>query len=112
MPHTHAEKQVRLMLVEMRRLNLLSQKGFGTIQDKIASFSERETNLIRSTTGSGWGSRLFIAALLAVFGWGVYAYIYQLQNGLVVTAMREYVSWGLYTTNFVFFIGIWRRGRR
>ncbi len=66
----------------------------------------REETLLRSLTQSGWGARLFIGALGAIFGWGVVAYIYQLQNGLAATGMREYVSWGLYITNFVFFIGI------
>jgi molybdopterin-containing oxidoreductase family membrane subunit len=47
-----------------------------------------------------------VAVLIAIFGWGVVAYVYQLQNGLGVTAMREYVSWGVYITDFVFFIGI------
>jgi len=49
---------------------------------------------------------VFIAALAAVVGWGAYAYGVQLQHGLVVTAMRDTVSWGLYISNFVFFIGI------
>jgi len=76
------------------------------MQAKSISFSPREWNLIRTVTETGWGGRLFIAALVAVFGWGVYAYTYQLRYGLAVTAMRHYVLWGLYITNFVFFIGI------
>jgi len=48
----------------------------------------------------------FIAVLLGIVGFGAYAYATQLQNGLVVTAMRNNVLWGLYITNFVFFIGI------
>ncbi len=76
------------------------------MQSKNRSFSPRELNLLRSVTAMSWSSRIFVAALAAIFGWGVFAYIYQLNNGLAVTAMREYVSWGLYITNFVFFIGI------
>jgi len=48
----------------------------------------------------------FIGLLLAIVGFGAYAYATQLQDGLVVTAMRNNVLWGLYITNFVFFIGI------
>jgi len=48
----------------------------------------------------------FIGLLLGIVGLGTYAYATQLQNGLVVTAMRNNVLWGLYITNFVFFIGI------
>jgi Ni/Fe-hydrogenase subunit HybB-like protein len=35
---------------------------------------------------------------------GLWAWIHQLQNGLEVTAMRDYVSWGLYISSFIFFI--------
>lgn len=48
----------------------------------------------------------FVGLLLGVVGLGAYAYSVQLQNGLVVSAMRNNVLWGLYITNFVFFIGI------
>src|SRR5450755_2180217 len=37
---------------------------------------------------------------------GLIAYIRQIQNGLVVTAMRDYASWGIYISNFVFFVAI------
>jgi Ni/Fe-hydrogenase subunit HybB-like protein len=41
---------------------------------------------------------------------GVVAYVDQIQNGLAVTGMRDTVIWGLYITNFVFFIGISHAG--
>ena len=34
----------------------------------------------------------------------MYAYYTQLEKGLVVTGLRDYVSWGLYIANFVFFV--------
>lgn len=37
---------------------------------------------------------------------GLVAYILQLKNGLAVTAMRDYVTWGIYISNFVFFVAI------
>lgn len=37
---------------------------------------------------------------------GMYAYYRQLRYGLVVTNMRDYVSWGIYISNFVFFVAI------
>jgi molybdopterin-containing oxidoreductase family membrane subunit len=37
---------------------------------------------------------------------GVYAYYRQLTKGLVVTSMRDYASWGIYISNFVFFVAI------
>lgn len=37
---------------------------------------------------------------------GAYAYYRQLKYGLAVTGMRDYVSWGIYISNFVFFVAI------
>lgn len=34
----------------------------------------------------------------------LYAYYFQLDKGLVVTGLRDYVSWGMYIANFVFFV--------
>ncbi|MBI3509172.1 MAG: polysulfide reductase NrfD [Bacteroidetes bacterium] len=50
--------------------------------------------------------KILIWLLTLIFLAGIFAYIYQLKNGLVVTAMRDYVSWGLYISVFIFFIGI------
>jgi len=58
-------------------------------------------------------SRLYyvwVVFLLAVIAWGVYAYSVQFRDGLVVTGMRDRISWGLYITTFVFFIGISHAG--
>lgn len=53
-----------------------------------------------------WRFLALVGVLAAIVAWGVYAYTVQLQQGLVVTAMRNTVSWGVYIANFVFFIGI------
>ncbi|MDT8902107.1 NrfD/PsrC family molybdoenzyme membrane anchor subunit [Anaeroselena agilis] len=37
---------------------------------------------------------------------GLIAWLYQLSNGLIVTGMRNVVSWGLYITSFMFFVGL------
>ncbi|HLF45711.1 MAG TPA: NrfD/PsrC family molybdoenzyme membrane anchor subunit [Chitinophagaceae bacterium] len=59
-----------------------------------------------------WGrnTKIWIGCLLIVIIWGLYCYIQQLRAGLGVTAMRNYVSWGLYISTFVFFIGISHSG--
>ena len=46
------------------------------------------------------GTLLFICAI------GAFAYFQQLRKGLVVTHMGDYVSWGIYISNFVFFVAI------
>ncbi len=37
---------------------------------------------------------------------GLVAYAQQLYQGLIVTAMRDQVSWGLYISNFTFLVGV------
>jgi molybdopterin-containing oxidoreductase family membrane subunit len=58
------------------------------------------------------GIRFYIlfAALAALVAWGAFAYIYQLVEGLGVTGLSRPVYWGIYLTNFVFFIGISHAG--
>lgn len=59
---------------------------------------------------SGRGFYLLLALLVALTGWGVFAYVYQLWDGLGVTGLGRPVYWGVYLTNFVFFIGISHAG--
>ena len=65
---------------------------------------------LKPTRTFGRQTQIWIGCLLIVIAWGVYCYIHQLRNGLGVTAMRNYVSWGLYISTFVFFIGISHSG--
>ena len=51
-----------------------------------------------------------VGVLLAIIGWAIFAYVVQIRRGLVVTGMRDRISWGLYITMFVFFIGISHAG--
>ncbi len=51
--------------------------------------------------GMIWTTLLIILCMI-----GAFAYYRQLKNGLVVTNMRDYVSWGIYISNFVFFVAI------
>ena len=71
---------------------------------------DREENLLRSLTETTRWFYLWVGVLVAVVLWGLYAYILQLRSGLIVTGLRDQFSWGLYITNFVFFIGISHAG--
>ncbi len=51
-----------------------------------------------------YGFTPWILFLIAVMMLGFGAYLIQLRDGLGVTAMRDYVSWGLYISSFIFFI--------
>jgi Ni/Fe-hydrogenase subunit HybB-like protein len=53
---------------------------------------------------------LSAAILVAVILWGVYAYISQYRHGLGITGLVRPIFWGVYITNFVFFIGISHAG--
>jgi molybdopterin-containing oxidoreductase family membrane subunit len=58
-----------------------------------------------SLTG-GTGFRIYLAVLLVVMAAGMVAYGRQFQEGLVTTGMSNIVSWGLYISNFTFFVGV------
>jgi molybdopterin-containing oxidoreductase family membrane subunit len=49
---------------------------------------------------------LWIAALVVLILSGAQAYARQVSTGLVVTAMRDQVSWGFYIGNFTFLVGV------
>ncbi len=72
--------------------------------------SAREDILFEPLRSNSIRFYLFVAFLLAIIGWAAYAYYIQLRDGLIVTGLRNYVFWGIYMTNFVFFIGISHAG--
>jgi len=72
--------------------------------------NERETNLLQSLSMSGRGFRAWVLLLGTIILWGIFAYSRQLRFGLIETGMRDQISWGLYISNFVFFIGISHAG--
>lgn len=53
-----------------------------------------------------WGgkSKLWLSFLSVSLIICLYYYYQQLQNGLGVTGLHDYVSWGIYISNFVFFV--------
>lgn len=55
------------------------------------------------------GSKVYLAwviLLLVLITIGCSSYIHQLKNGLIVTSMRDPVSWGFYIGNFTFLVGV------
>jgi molybdopterin-containing oxidoreductase family membrane subunit len=45
----------------------------------------------------------FLGLLIAL---GVHAYLEQLSHGLIVSNMRDQVSWGFYIGNFAYLVGV------
>ncbi|MBT8270363.1 MAG: polysulfide reductase NrfD [Bacteroidia bacterium] len=68
--------------------------------------SPREKDLLGYLTSTSLKYKIWIAVLLAFIIFGLFGYYRQLKYGLVVTAMRDYTSWGIYISNFVFFVAI------
>jgi len=66
--------------------------------------------LLRPIVTAGKGYKWTVTILALITLWGVFAWIYQLRSGLGVTGMNRPTFWGIYITNFVFFIGISHAG--
>lgn len=49
---------------------------------------------------------VWIALLVALVGFGLVAFIYTEMEGHIVTGMRDNVVWGIYISNFIFFMGL------
>src|SRR6478735_4258966 len=54
----------------------------------------------------GKGGLIWTSILVALCLLGLYAYYRQVTLGLGVTNLRDYASWGIYISNFVFFVAI------
>jgi molybdopterin-containing oxidoreductase family membrane subunit len=67
-----------------------------------------EEKTIRDLLPQKFGRRgmIWTGTLILICMVGAFAYYRQLKYGLVVTHMRDYVSWGIYISNFVFFVAI------
>ena len=79
--------------------------------EELAKWRERlQGRVLAPLRGTGWRYFAWLIFLLAVIGWAIYAYSQQFKYGLIVTNMRDHISWGLYIASFVFFIGISHAG--
>ena len=74
-----------------------------TTARRFARFVQGSSRLVLRGNGLYWGWMAFLAILLAS---GVAAYVRQVTTGLVVTSMRDQVSWGFYIGNFTFLVGV------
>lgn len=59
--------------------------------------------LVSRGNAAYWG---WLAFLLVLMVSGAFAYADQVRTGLVLTAMRDPVSWGFYIGNFTFLVGV------
>ena len=50
--------------------------------------------------------KIWVTSLVIIIVCALYAYYQQLSKGLIITNMRDYALWGVYISNFVFFVAI------
>jgi molybdopterin-containing oxidoreductase family membrane subunit len=62
--------------------------------------------LLRILTRGNSGYYLWLAFLGLCIAQGFHAYLGQVREGLIVTHMRDSVSWGFYIGNFTFLVGV------
>jgi len=68
--------------------------------------TRREKDLLGHLITTSLKYKVWIAFLLLIIAFGMFGYYRQIKYGLIVTAMRDYTSWGIYISNFVFFVAI------
>ena len=70
---------------------------------RFSRFTQGSLRLMFQGPRSYWAWLAFLAVLIVS---GLMAYSRQFETGLVVTAMRDQVSWGFYIGNFTFLVGV------
>jgi len=78
--------------------------------DKRQKIIGEDAQLFEHIWKTGKGFYITVSILGALVLLGLYAYITQYRNGLTVTGLSRQIFWGVYITNFVFFIGISHAG--
>ncbi len=84
-----------------------------TLVEPIAAASPEERlreDILRPLRGLSVKYVLTLGVFLAIVAWAMFAWSYQIANGMGVAGIRRPVYWGLYIVNFVFWIGISHAG--
>lgn len=69
---------------------------------------ETDIQIVKDLTPRRFGryGKAWVVFLSVIILASLFAYIHQLNKGLVITEMRDYALWGVYISNFVFFVAI------
>jgi Ni/Fe-hydrogenase subunit HybB-like protein len=70
---------------------------------RFARFVAASGRVVRRGNAVYWSWLALLAILIAS---GLHAYLAQVSTGLVLTSMRDQVSWGFYIGNFTFLVGV------
>ena len=75
--------------------------------EKYSHLNETVMNMLNKP---GWGWWAIFAVDMMFLAFGIYCFIYQIYTGLGVAGYSHPVLWGVYITNFVFWVGIAHSG--
>ena len=78
----------------------MSQISYGNINDRVVQSME--------PPGRSW--LVCMVLILGALSMGVFAWSYQIRHGLEYSGINQSIAWGVYITNFVFWIGIGHAG--
>lgn len=78
--------------------------------DSSSTIVSKHQQLLDTLGKPGKEFKIAVSALLVVVGWAAISWLWQVSNGLGVTGLNRSVFWGIYITNFVFFIGVSHAG--
>lgn len=76
----------------------------------LATYEQIDRDLTRTLGPPGRLYYGLMAVVLMVLGWAIIAWAYQIRTGLGVAGINHPVGWGVYITNFVFWVGIAHSG--
>lgn len=54
----------------------------------------------------GKAGKIWVIILCVIIAFGLFNYVRQLRQGLSITGLSDTVSWGIYISNFVFFVAV------
>jgi hypothetical protein len=76
------------------------------VTSQIAQFLRFVSASVRTVSRGPAVYWAWLAVLAVLIVSGVHAYVMQVSSGLVLTSMRDQVSWGFYIGNFTFLVGV------
>ena len=87
-----------------------ARAGAAPTEEPLAPMTVHERAIFAPITTTGTGFKALALGLALVSAWALFAWIWQLTHGLGVTGLLRPTYWGIYITNFVFFIGVSHAG--
>lgn len=74
------------------------------------SFAKVSSDILRVLTPPGKRYILLLGGMAALLLFGAYAWLHQIYTGMGVAGITHPVKWGIYITNFVFWVGLAHSG--